>query len=52
MKYSGKPAIVAVDIKEYVRLKHRDINNTAWAFVDGFCFAVLCYCAYYAYIVW
>ncbi|MBQ6481730.1 MAG: hypothetical protein IJI45_11480 [Anaerolineaceae bacterium] len=49
MKYDmGKPAKVLVDIEEYTRLKHGEVNNKAGVFLDGVCFAVIVYCFIYS----
>lgn len=45
----GMPAKVLVDIEEYTKLKHGEVNNKAWIFIDGICFAVLVYCFIYTY---
>ena len=45
----GKPAKVLVDIEDYIRIKHGEVNNKAGIFIDGICFAVLVYCFIYTY---
>ena len=45
----GKSAMVMMGIEEYTKLKHGEVDNKAWVFINGICFAVLVYCFIYTY---
>ena len=41
--------VIKTSLKQIVKLQHEYIDNMAWSFIRGMCFAIIMYCFIYTY---